>query len=43
MINKNFQNLYSLDTIQGNFAKIVGAFNSLSYQVNYCEMIISVI
>jgi len=33
MINKSFQNLYSLDIIRGNFAKIVAAFNSLSYQV----------
>jgi hypothetical protein len=35
MINQNFQNVYSLEAIRGNFSKISAAFSSLSYQVKY--------
>lgn len=38
MINQNFQNVYSLEAIRGNFSKISAAFNSLSYQVTYISV-----
>lgn len=41
MINQNFQNVYSLEAIRGNFSKIAAAFNSLSYQVNYITVRLS--
>ncbi|PNF17317.1 hypothetical protein B7P43_G04989 [Cryptotermes secundus] len=39
MINQNFQNVYSLEAIQGNFSKISAAFNSLSYQAKISEKV----
>jgi hypothetical protein len=41
MINQNFQNVYSLAEIRGNFSKIAAAFSSLSFQVKYITVKLS--